>query len=196
MLRNSVADTFYGGFTASKIRRRIRRSAAAEGCSCNDVLRRATYNIHLPSFGKLARLLLAFSYSNQTCYVRWKNVVSSGFHMGNGTRQGGVLSPLLFSIYIRDLLGAVTSSGVGCFIGDQCVNILAYADDMVLLAPSWHALQLLLNILHVQYSSVHLTCNVKKSVCMCFLPKNRQRIFSTTFPLFKVGNSDLQFVPQ
>ena len=139
MLRNSVADTFYGGFTASKIRRRIRRSAAAEGCSCNDVLRRATYNIHLPSFGKLARLLLAFSYSNQTCYVRWKNVVSSGFHMGNGTRQGGVLSPLLFSIYIRDLLGAVTSSGVGCF-GDQCVNILAYADDMVLLAPSWHAL--------------------------------------------------------
>jgi len=70
--------------------------------------------------------------------------------MGNGTRQGGVLSPLLFSIYIRDLLGAVTSSGVVCFIGDQCVNILAYADDLVLLAPSWHALQLLLNILHVQ----------------------------------------------
>jgi len=116
--------------------------------------------------------------------------------MGNGTRQGGVLSPLLFSIYIRDLLGAVTSSGVGCFIGDQCVNILAYADDFVLLAPSWHALQLLLNILHVQYSSVDLTCNVKKSVYMCFLPKNRHRIFSTTFPLFKVGNSDLQFVPQ
>jgi len=116
--------------------------------------------------------------------------------MGNGTRQGGVVSPLLFSIYIRDLLGAVTSSGVGCFIGDQCVNILAYADDLVLLAPSWHALQLLLNILHVQYSSVDLTCNVKKSVCMCFLPKNRNRIFSTTFPLFKVGNSDLQFVPQ
>ena len=31
---------------------------------------------------------------------------------------------------------------------------------------------------------------------MCFLPKNRHRIFSTTFPLFKVGNNDLQFVPQ
>jgi len=31
MLRNSAAETFYGGFTASKIRRRIRRSAAAEG---------------------------------------------------------------------------------------------------------------------------------------------------------------------
>ena len=78
------------------------------------------------------------------------------------------------------------------------LNILAYADDLVLLAPSWHAVQLLLNILHVQYSSVDLTCNVKKSVCMCFLPKNRHRrpIFSSTFPLFKVGNSDIQFVPQ
>ena len=76
------------------------------------------------------------------------------------------------------------------------LNILAYADDLVLLAPSWHALQLLLNILDVQYFSVDLTCNVKISVCMCFLSKNRHRIFSTTFPLFKVGNSDLQFVPQ
>jgi len=61
--------------------------------------------------------------------------------------QGGVLSPLHFSRYIRDLLHSVAGSGVGCFIGDQCANILAYADDLVLLAPSWYALQLLLNIL-------------------------------------------------
>ena len=40
----------------------------------------------------------------------------------------------IFSRYIRDLLDAVAGSGVGCFIRDQCVNILAYADDLVLLA--------------------------------------------------------------
>jgi len=45
----------------------------------------------------------------------------------------------LHCYYIRELLGAVSSSGIGCFIGNQCVNILAYADDLVLLAPSWHA---------------------------------------------------------
>ena len=32
--------------------------------------------------------ILAFWYSEQTCYVKWKDVVSSGFRMDNGTRQG------------------------------------------------------------------------------------------------------------
>jgi len=92
--------------------------------------------------------------------------------MDNGTRQGGVLSPFLFSRYIRELLGDVASSGIGCFTGTQCVNILAYADDLVLLAPSWHALELLLNILRVQNFAIDLTCNVTKTVCMIFMPKN------------------------
>ena len=55
-------------------------------------------------------------------------------------------SPLLFARYIRDLLDTVADASVGCFIGNHCMNILAYADD---LAPSWHALQLLLDVLHV-----------------------------------------------
>jgi len=69
--------------------------------------------------------ILAFWYSNQICFVRWNNVLSTGFKLGDGTRQGGVLSPFLFSRYIRDLLDSVAGSAVGCFIGDQCVNILA-----------------------------------------------------------------------
>jgi len=32
--------------------------------------------------------IFAFWYTEQTCYVKWKDVVSSGFRMGNGTRQG------------------------------------------------------------------------------------------------------------
>jgi len=32
--------------------------------------------------------ILAFWYSEQICYVKWKDVVSSGFRMDNGTRQG------------------------------------------------------------------------------------------------------------
>ena len=63
--------------------------------------------------------------------------VSSGFHMGNGTRQGGTLSPYLFSRYIREFLGAVSGTAAGCYIGNHCFNILAYADDLVVLAPSW-----------------------------------------------------------
>jgi len=64
----------------------------------------------------------------------------------------------------------------------------------VLLAPSWHALQLLLNILNEQCCSSDLTCNARKTVCLIFVPKNRHRMLSTNFPSFKIGSYDLQFV--
>ena len=34
-----------------------------------------------------------------------------------GVRQGGVLSPLLFNIYVDSFLQRLQSSGVGCRIG-------------------------------------------------------------------------------
>ena len=56
--------------------------------------------------------------------------------MSNGTRQGGVLSPYFFSKYIRDLIVGIANSGVGCKLFGHFVNVLAYADDIVLIAPS------------------------------------------------------------
>jgi len=104
--------------------------------------------------------ILAYWYSNQVCFVRWRNCLSGGFHMCNGTRQGGVLSPYLFSRYIRDLIAAVVNSGIGCKLGNQLLNILAYADDLVLLAPSWNALQNLLELLHVHAGLIDMIVNV------------------------------------
>ena len=48
--------------------------------------------------------IFAFWYSNQQVCVRWHNTVFDWFMIGNGTRQGGVLSPALFAFYIKDLL--------------------------------------------------------------------------------------------
>ena len=42
--------------------------------------------------------------TSQTMYVRWNNVISSGFGVSNGVRQGGILSPYLFCVYIDDLI--------------------------------------------------------------------------------------------
>jgi len=59
-------------------------------------------------------------------------------------RQAGILSLFLFRLYIRDLMLSITSLNIGCNFADINVNLLAYADDLVLLAPSWRALQRLL----------------------------------------------------
>jgi len=72
---------------------------------------------------KIVRVLSVW-YSKQSCYVKWQNVVSREFSMSNGTRQDGILSPYLFSRYIRELLVAVDSTAVGCFIGNRCLCLV------------------------------------------------------------------------
>jgi len=108
--------------------------------------------------------------------------------------NGGVISPYLFARYIRELLGSVRNTGIGCFVGDVRMNILAYADDIVVLAPSWHALQMLLNVLHLQSVVIDMSCNVNKTVCMMFKPKRHSCMIRAQFPSFTIGDSCVQYV--
>ena len=79
--------------------------------------------------------LLVFWYTEQMIYIRWNNTVTEGFHVSNGVRQGGVLSPYLFCIYMDDLSVSLNVLNSGCTIGNLRINHLMYADDIVLLSP-------------------------------------------------------------
>ena len=138
--------------------------------------------------------LLTFWYSHQLMRVRWQGVISSCFSVSNGVRQGGILSPFLFRYYIRDLIRAVTNSGVGCTMFNQCLNLLAYADDLVILAPSWQGLQYLINTLVAAADDVGLTVNAKKTVTMIFSPYDNRKRLHTPFPQFSVHGSYLSTV--
>ena len=69
---------------------------------------------------------------------------SNSFPVSNGVRQGGVLSPILFTIYLDDLLTRLSNLGVGCYWDSFFAGAFCYADDLALLAPSPAALRLLL----------------------------------------------------
>ena len=87
-------------------------------------------------------------YTNQIIFVRWSRILSEGFQVSNGVRQGGILSPYLFIVYIDDLSAALTKCRTGCCIDDMNINHLMYADDLVVNH------QMKFNIRKVQYSYV------------------------------------------
>ena len=66
--------------------------------------------------------------------------------MSRGVRQGGILSPILFTLYLDDLLIELACTNVGCYRDDMFAGALAYVDDITLLAPTPSALRKLLAV--------------------------------------------------
>ena len=90
--------------------------------------------------------VLIFVYQEQKAWVKWGQSRSRSFGLVNGTRQGSVLSPALFSVYMDDLIVKLRRSGVGCNLGNVFCGVVGYADDILLLAPSRSAMETMLSI--------------------------------------------------
>ena len=119
--------------------------------------------------------LLAYIYVFQSCCVDWCGIKSEHFRVSNGIRQGAVLSPILFSLYIDDLFVELSRSGFGCYINKFFYGILGYADDLVLLSPDRDGLQCMLDIskcflekLGLKISVNHVKPEKSKTKCVAF----------------------------
>ena len=111
---------------------------------------------------------------NQKACVKWHNSSSNYMFIEKGVRQGGILSPFLFNFYINSIIEEVLSTEVGCMIGMTRCNILAYADDVVLLAPSVSHMESLYTTLSSAISRHMLTLNRDKTKCIFFPTQERQ----------------------
>ena len=65
--------------------------------------------------------------------VRWGEILSKQFSVGNGVKQGGVLSPVLFTVYLDNLLKTLKQRNIGCKIGNSYLGVFGYADDLTLI---------------------------------------------------------------
>ena len=97
-----------------------------------------------------------------------KVTLSDSFTVTNGVRQGGVLSPFLFAVYLDNLLCELSLSGVGCYWRWMFAGVFCFADDIVLLAPCASALQRMLAICTSFASSHGLLFNTGKTQLILF----------------------------
>ena len=62
-------------------------------------------------------------------------------------RQGGIISPLVFNLYIKGCTEDIVNHDAGCNIALIKWNVIAYAGDIVLMASSFKSLQKLIDVL-------------------------------------------------
>ncbi len=112
----------------------------------------------------LVKLLIYWYQKQKPCKVGYT------FSVSNGIKQGGILSPMLFNIYVDNLSTALKKCNAGCCFNTIVLNHLYYADNLCLLSPSLHGLNELLSI-SAKYVTDHDTVfNDSKSVCLYIKP--------------------------
>ena len=86
---------------------------------------------------------------------------------------------------------AISDLNIGCKLGHTMSNIIAYADDIVLMAPSAVALQLLIDKYFDEASVLNLNFNANKSKCMILKFRSN---FNFNFRSFSLNGCELETV--
>jgi hypothetical protein len=119
---------------------------------------------------KLLAILETWFSISVSC-VKWNTHFSNFFSLSAGVRQGGVLSPYLFAVFVDDIIRKVELLNVGCYVSSICTSIFLYADDILLLAPTVTGLQHLLQVCENELEQLDMRVNVSKSTCIRLGPR-------------------------
>ena len=89
------------------------------------------------------------------------------------------------------MINKVSTCNYGCRLGLFMSNIIAYADDLVVMAPSVTALQNILNICFREATNLSLTFNPNKSFCIKFFKGRKYEKINARVSL---GNVLIDFI--
>jgi hypothetical protein len=134
-------------------------------------------------------------YTGHLIRISWAGVMSGYFNALNGVKQGGVVSPVLFCIYIDDLLVSLSQTGVGCYMAGIFVGAIAYADDIVLISPTPLGTRKLLLTCETFANEFDILFNANKSkFLVCTSGKLRSMFSNLKGCLFYIGGSVIENV--
>ena len=129
-------------------------------------------------------------YSQVECAIKLNGNMTEWFNVNSGLKQGCVLSPVLFNIFINNLFTDIKALDIGIDIEGEKIGILLYADDIVLIAENENDLQLLLHILNTRCKHKALNVNFEKTKIVHF----RNPSVPPTNEIFLLGEKQLGVV--
>ena len=141
--------------------------------------------------GRLSAFLKAV-YEDVSCEVKVGEGRSEPFKVTCGLRQGCILSPLLFSLYINSLITKLKEAGVGVKCRGQLISVLLYADDAVILAEDEKSMKHGLNTLVEWCNEWSVEVNVEK----CGVMHVRRTGMKRTEEKFDVGGEEIAVVQE
>ncbi|KAL4082900.1 hypothetical protein QTP88_029554 [Uroleucon formosanum] len=103
-----------------------------------DSIHRASLIKILEEFGMPSKLisLVGCSISHTDIKVKVGQTLSKTVQVTTGLRQGDAISPVLFNIVLEKVVREAALDKEGVKLGENNIGILAYADDIVLMADS------------------------------------------------------------
>ena len=128
--------------------------------------------------------LITDIYKKTKCAVKSKNSLTLFFDYQKGVRQGCPLSPILFNIYVNDIFETINNDNDSDIFLDEKenkINMLMYADDLIILSDSKAGLQKQLDKLENYCSKWKLKINNKKTKVIIFNRGNK--LINTEFYL-------------
>ena len=139
-------------------------------------------------------MALKSMYENVSCTVKVNDLYSDWFDVNTGVKQGCILSPTLFGLYIDDLAKELNSSAFDVQVKDRNVAALLYADDIVVLAPNAENLQTLIDLIHNWCTTWGIKINSSKSNIMHFRKRHCRKPRSSFH--FKAGNQTIEYTSE
>jgi hypothetical protein len=102
-----------------------------------------------------------------------------------GTKQGSILSPALFALYVDELLVELKRLGIGCKVAYVFMGAVGFCDDILLLAPSRSGMQV---VVDTKFNLVFSTDpNPEESKTKCIFVCVRSRNLRKPAPLLLDG---------
>ena len=140
--------------------------------------------------GKFLDALKAL-YRKVKCTVDINHSLTEWFDINSGVKQGCILSPTLFAMYIDDLVDQLRAKNSGIACGECEVSSLLYADDIVLLAPDEESLQVQIKVVEEWCKRWRMSLNIAKTKVIHFRKKIRSKTRSEH--RFQFNNVEVEY---